>query len=362
MDAAIDKFISENFDCSREDAISKLISKRGKSPSILTLIGKKVLPDRHSRSVYSYYRRHLLSHKAGKWSDYELLILLKSFFLSGSYEGNSWKAVSRVLNRSPEQVHDKFREIKPFIHNYRALVTDPNLSDSDKVSKIATINRSPPGVEDDDAEGVSRVSDISEHQQEIYDYIRSLMLNTRRLASLEKIPWSKVQEKFPGYSTSKLRIHFNMSLLPKVYRKVYPEFSGKLVSRLTIRWIRKLLKRPNSERLRSLKDIDFKSKFPMLPVIYTTHCTRRALSKIIRKYQVYAARSQRLFIDSELSAAEVEELKKINPKNLGRIFSNKYIRNIIKFGYSELEVKHWKLHDKNVLRCIKNNILPECTL
>ncbi|UKJ88380.1 hypothetical protein MACJ_000824 [Theileria orientalis] len=322
LDAAIDKFISENFDCSREDAINKLISKRGKNPSMLTIIGKKVLPDRHSRSVYSYYRRHLISHKAGKWSDYELLILLKSFFLSGSYEGNSWKTVSRLLNRSPEQVHDKFREIKPYIQNYRTLITDPKLSDSDKVSKIATINRVPPGNEDEYTEGISRVSDINDHQQEIYDYIRELMLRNRRRASIEKIPWSKVQEKFPGYSTSKLRIHFNMSLLPKVYRKVYPGFSGKLVSRLTIRWIRKLLKRPNSEMLRSLKDIDFKSKFPMLPVIYTTHCTRRALSKMIRKYQHYAVRSHRLFLDFELSATDIEELKKMNPKNLETLSSS----------------------------------------
>lgn len=359
LNKAIDKYISENYECSRDVALNRLITKRGNSPSLLTVIGKRVLPNRPPRSVYNFFRRHLLTHKTGKWSDSELLLLLKTFFQE-DFESNRWKSAAKVLDRSPEQIHDKFREMKPYIENYKQLVTNPNLSDEEKVAKLKSVPRVPrPGSKGQlaDYAGMSAAQ-----QQRLYDCIRELMRKSRRKDSIQNIPWTLVQEKFPNYSATKLRIHFNMSLLPKVYRETYPGFSANMVARLSIRWIRKLLKRPNFQGIQSLNDINFGSKFPQLPVIYVKHCTRRALIKIVRRYQRHLHGPQRFIFDLEHPDVDLDELDNLSNKSFNTIFSSKNLKHIIKFAYKNMDVKLWKKEDKTILKRIRKEVLPECKL
>ncbi|EAN34273.1 Myb-like DNA-binding domain protein [Theileria parva strain Muguga] len=358
---AIDDFISENYRCSREAALKRLIKKRGNIPSPLIYIAQEVLPHRHPRSVYNFFRRHILYNKTGRWTNEELFALLKTYFLNEESGINCWKSVTKQLKRSPEQIHDKFREIKHYIDKFKSVVQSSELSEADKISKIGKMTRR-------QAKGSSKntnndtVEVTPAFQQKLYDIVRDIMSKDKNL-SLENVPWAKVQKKFPDYSITRLRIHFNMTILPKVYTTVYEGFSPTMVSRICFRWMRKLLKRPNSINLKFLSEVDFKNKFPQVPLMYTRYCIRRTLLRMARKFRHHILDQQKLTQNEENDLdLDLEILAKIPSDSVEGIFSKKEFNLLVKFTYTDLEVKRWKKHDKDILKKIKNDILPVCKL
>ncbi|XP_953740.1 uncharacterized protein TA16945 [Theileria annulata] len=355
---AVDDFISENYNCPREAALKRLIRKRGNVPSPLIYIAQETLPNRHPRSVYNFFRRHILYNKTGKWTNEELFALLKTYFLNEESGINSWKSVTKQLKRSPEQIHDKFREIKHYISKFRSVVQNSELSEADKISRIGKMTK---GTTKGSTKKGSKASlDVTpDFQQKLYDLVREIMSKDTNL-SLENVPWARVQSNFPQHSITRLRIHFNMTILPKVYSTLYPGFNPTMVSRICFRWMRKLLKRPNSSNLKFLSEVDFKSKFPQVPLMYIRYCIRRTLIRMVRKFKFQVMNQETL--SESVGNLDLEVLQKIPSDSVEGIFSRREFNLLVKFTYTDLEVKRWKKHDKEILKKIKNDILPLCKL
>ncbi|EKX74208.1 conserved hypothetical protein [Theileria equi strain WA] len=369
---AIDDHISEHYDCDRNKAIRNLLSKKGKGPSAIILIGKKVLPDRHPKSIYNFVRRRLIKYNSGRWTDAEVLLLLKTYF-DNEHGANSWKYLARKLDRSPEQIHDKWREVQPFVNNYRSLVLDPNLSDEDKISGMKDIS----GMLTQSSSHIDKnvIKDYIDEdtQRDLYNCVKELMDSGGvKYKTVENIPWSKIQERFPKYSTSKLRLHFNLTLLPKVYKTVYTGFDHSMVARVAIGWVKKLVK---SKTIHSFRDVDFKQKFPQIPPIYIMYCVKRALNMVINKFIKRKNKSFDYPLDTSGDVTQSSDMLNGSSMLDGlysplRRFSSLSLDNpgevdlkkIIKLGYKKLKVKKWKSKDKKILKLIKKDLMPTCKL
>ncbi|GFE53598.1 myb-like DNA binding protein, putative [Babesia ovis] len=288
---AVEDYIGKRHGNDREEALKQLIAQRGRMPSDAVTLGREVLPERHPRSVYNFIRRRIIPHKFGRWDPVEIYVLLRYYFNneatlnSDSDKKRSWKAVSRQINRLPEQIYDKWKEICPHIEAYRPLFMDPYLTTDEIVEYIGQLSGTRADTQlvtqGDSSTTQLRASMDDEMCLNVHRYIYRLFKQGHiPQPVVYNIPWIQVNERFPQYSQSHIRLKWTQHIYPVVLKHTVEGFSKLVVARAAIYIVRK--KRLATDRLSHIEFIEW---FPQLPQLYITSCIRSLLKKCVKRLQ-----------------------------------------------------------------------------
>lgn len=340
MIRAIDEYIGHLRGHDRNEALRQMLSKHGREPCKVIELGRQVLPHRHPRSVYNYVRRRIVKYNTGKWTEEELYVLLEHYFSGrmdpqqsqsehsaiessswtedpeadsislhassldaastpkSQYEyktRHSWRAVSAQINRLPEQVYDKWKEIRPTVENYRELFETKGLSKKETIRMLGDISTSrkvarfPAIASQSNTGDVTLESDensqprpalTDEERRDIHAYIVEITANIAKGEPLvSNIPWKAVSEHFHDFSESKIRLQWSLNIYPDVLRRNITGFSDIIVARCGLHFLRK--RRLEAERL---SHFDFGQFLPQLPPLYVVRCVDMALKKCVRTF------------------------------------------------------------------------------
>lgn len=356
---AIDDHIGSVAPEQRNDVLRGLLGKRGREPSLMVLIGRHALPHRHPRSVYNYARRRIVKYDSGKWTPRELHVLLDHYFkhiaplitsnpaLEGTYDQtaksndnpdqssnslisstlavsdveatvrpsrrrrqpgdapakpkvrlrHSWRPVSQRLNRLPEQVHDKWKELRPCVEKYRSIFDDLTLTEEQRINQISKM------IETNDRPNVPKPAQLStgmelipvnyrggsrrrptftdELRRDLHEFIRS---NTKYDNTdgplVSNIPWKKVSDHFKMFSESNLRLQWTLITFPYVLKRHVEGFSHYVVGRYGLHILRK-----NRIRVDRLGVVDFSYWLPQFPPLYVMKCVDGFLKRALHRYR-----------------------------------------------------------------------------
>ncbi|KAK2198100.1 hypothetical protein BdWA1_001105 [Babesia duncani] len=342
LTAAINAYIRDNFTCDRKSAIKALTKKRGREPSILTSISHTLLPGRDPKSIYNFVRRRLGTCNDRSWSSKQLFELLRAYFKAEKDVAadqsvaihNRWSNLAGVLNKSPEQIHDKWKRVKPFLEDYRTIIENDSLTNNEKIELL------------------ERNSKVQRHiskdlQGEIYNVVTSMIEDgTIKEPILQNIPWPKVQEHFKKYSLRQIRNYFNQTLIPRLLKHAFPGFGPDFTARVAIATLDQILhqstppeqstpvgplKEPpdsiecNHKRpgyFSELARLRFHAHLPQLPSSYVRKCTRQSLWKCDKEYgsvstlKVALERAYKLLQIEKFKAWDLELLNSISTRAL----------------------------------------------
>ncbi|EDO06755.1 Myb-like DNA-binding domain family protein [Babesia bovis T2Bo] len=370
----------------REEACRKLTEARSGAASDAVTIGRQVLPDRHPRSIYYYIRRRILPRKVGRWDAEEVYILLKHYFDHENVQTESnrrdWRPVSTAIKRLPEQVFDKWKELSPDIDFYRPLFSDPKLSKSDVINRIASTlhprdgshNASMSPKESQLREDHTMLFRIHVHEH-IRDLIAQGVINS---PVVHNVPWMMISQSFKGYSASYIRLQWTTVILPMALKEWMPEFSDLVIGRAAVYLLYK--HKIFHERLRT---VDFSNWFPQLPNLYVSSCVRLLLNDCVKRFKSgtfqnidvyynkalvnmelhksklnhYDIYSQNTATESLLELAQSNEslTSEVNVMSVPITLTQK---RRLKMAYNEFKVKEYINSDVEVLSRIRCDWLP----
>ena len=87
-------------------------------------IGNQIyLYHRSCHSIYLFIRRCLRPFKKGRWTSEETQQLVQ-FMTNFGNKSRKWSLAAKILNRSPESIADKWKEICPEIHSKNQSYSD----------------------------------------------------------------------------------------------------------------------------------------------------------------------------------------------------------------------------------------------
>ncbi|GIX66335.1 myb domain-containing protein, putative [Babesia caballi] len=230
---AIDDHIGDLRGAERNAAVRFLLAPRGREPSRVVTLGVSVLPDRHPKSIYNFTRRRILEHDTGRWTPSEVYVLLNHYFNNQKAHDErpdnkrSWRAVAQQINRLPEQIYDKWKDMRPTIEAYRPIFENPELTREERLQRIAQTldgrsevlalqaeggasdagSPSQPSQSDVDGASVFKRQLDDDTRKRVHKFIASLVKNgTIQAPVVQNIPWTKVRDRFPLFSESRLRL------------------------------------------------------------------------------------------------------------------------------------------------------------
>lgn len=281
--------------------MDELLFRCGRNPCIATKLALKILPYRDPRSVYNFIRRRLRQFKSGPWQPQEVLTLIESHINAP----NNWRVVAKILNRSPEQVQSKWRELQP---NISHLINEIQASSSNDDKLRMVIDYLVPNV------SFSRKMEV-----DLYN------LAIKNVSGVnDDISWKTIQSTFPNYPQSRLRLHFYMCLVPRVLKLTNPDFSALLLGRYILYRINKLFKNPTFNFI-GLKDIPYNKFCKIISLGYQQRC----LIKLLRRTPGYS-----------------------------RDLTGNKLKNVILSAYNIYNVKYHRHSDKKVIKSLQSRGLP----
>ncbi|CDR93730.1 hypothetical protein, conserved [Babesia bigemina] len=336
---AIENYVNEQFGGDKEAAMRNLVTQRGREPSDALLIGRSALPHRHPKSIYNFIRRRILQQKLGRWTTEEVYMLLDHYFKNENSQDDEsknkqrWRGVAHQIKRLPEQVHDKWKEIRPHIDVYRRIFEQDDLSKEERLDFIAQVcsGKSYPAQhlwKSANGESLSvsaskgAPSSISvqrshldeETRKRVHEYIVQLVEDgTIRPPVVYNIPWIKVRDKFTAFSESQIRLGWTLTTFPVAIKKHNPAFSKLVVARCGIYLMYKSRKIPDR-----LSHVDFADWFPQLPHLYVSMCVNSLLNKCISRFRRGTLRNAdvRYANEAVVSGADLSALKNAKPPEI----------------------------------------------
>ncbi|GBE61128.1 myb domain-containing protein, putative [Babesia ovata] len=367
---AVEKYVTEQFGGDREAAMRNLVTQRGREPSDALSIGRAALPLRHPKSIYNFIRRRIIQQKLGRWSTEEVYMLLEHYFKNENAHDDEtkskqrWRGVAQQIHRLPEQVHDKWKEIRPHIDIYRRIFQQDYLTKEERLDLISKIGvgksypaqhlwQTPDGERPTANSSQATTGTLSvqrsqlddDTRKRVHEYIVQLVEDgTIRPPVVYNIPWIKVRDKFTAFSESQIRLGWTLHTFPLAIKKHNPAFSKLVVARCGIYLMHQSRKIPDR-----LSHVDFEDWFPQLPHLYVSMCVNSLLNKCISRFKrgtlrnadVHYARGAVVAdidpatltinpqADSECSIAAIGDKKSSRSKRSAEFFSDEGNRNLI---------------------------------